>query len=190
MASLLSGGERERVNIRRGLGAGGDTTGPPAEVNGYGWGIEAPKSSAPPAKVAATSRQRPTAAPGSGGGSGSGGGGSGSGSGGGRGGGGGGGGGGVGRGGGREARASAIGGGAQVVPADDPLVVKSLTSQVCFVVFFPARSGPTPVHTGATSCCFLTAVKLKSILGFVAASLVSSIIHINTSSRDRNRRGF
>lgn len=51
MSSLISGGERERVNIRRGLGAGGGSTGPPAAGNGYGWGVEAPKSSAPPAKM-------------------------------------------------------------------------------------------------------------------------------------------
>jgi len=112
MASLLSGGERERVNIRRGLGAGGDAAGPPAEGNGYGWGLEAPQSTAPPAKTS-TSRQRPTAAATGSGSSSAGGGGGGG-------------------GGGRGARSSAIlGGGAQVVPADDPLVVKSLTSQVC-----------------------------------------------------------
>ncbi len=127
MASLLSGGERERVNIRRGLGAGGDTTGPPAEGNGYGWGLEAPASSAPAAKTSTASRQRSTAAAtGSGSRSaGSGGGG----------------------GGGRGARSSAIvGGGALVEPADDPLVVKRLTSQVrvCFSFFCPSFFLPSP----------------------------------------------
>lgn len=106
MSSLISGGERERVNIRRGLGAGGDTTGSPAAENGYGWGVEAPKSSAPPAKASASGHRSTTTtttyssssvvASSSGGGGG----------------------------GGQGARASAA------VPTDDPLMVKRLTSQV------------------------------------------------------------
>lgn len=105
MSSLISGGERERLNIRRGLGAGGDTTGPPAAGNGYGWGVEAPKSSAPPAKMSASGQRSTTAGFGSVAGGG-------------------------GSGGGRGAMASAVGGGPAAVPADDPLVVKRLTSQV------------------------------------------------------------
>lgn len=102
MSSLISRGERERVNIRRGLGAGGDTTGPPAAGNGYGWGVETPKPSAAPAKASA-SGQRPGAGFGTVAAGGAGG---------------------------RGAMASAVGGGPAAVPTDDPLVVKRLTSQV------------------------------------------------------------
>eukprot|EP00752_Nemacystus_decipiens_P008324 g7439.t1 len=104
MSSLISGGERERVNIRRGLGAGGDTTGSPAAENGYGWGLESSKSSAPPVKASAPG-QRSTSVGGFGSVAGGGGGGQG------------------------VARAS-VGGGPAPVPADDPLAVKRLTSQV------------------------------------------------------------
>eukprot|EP00903_Cladosiphon_okamuranus_P013222 g12332.t1 len=103
MSSLISGGERERVNIRRGLGAGGDTTGPPVAGNGYGWGVETPNPSAASAKASASGQRRSAGFDTVSGGVA----------------------------GGRGATSSvAVGGGPAAVPADDPLVVKRLTSQV------------------------------------------------------------